>query len=89
MKIKKTNYKFPIAQVIEDNLTLPSIKKSISEDFGIKNCSINIFKNSKFIAMYNNWDEDKKNKFTKTIGGIVYFKKIKEYINSLEKGNQA
>lgn len=87
MKIKKVNYKFPIAQIIENNLTLPSIKRSISLDFGIRDLSIDSFKNSKFITMYNNWDEDRKNKFTKIIGGVVYFKKIKEYIDSLEKGS--
>jgi hypothetical protein len=87
MKNKKLNYNFPISQIIEGNLSTQSIQKSLKDNFGILKPSLISFKNPNFIKNYQNWDEDKKSKFIKTIGGVVYYGKIKNYLQDLINNN--
>jgi len=83
MKTKKINYNFSVDQIIEGNLSVQSIQKTLKDNFGILKPSLTIFKNPNFIRNYKNWDEVKKHQFIKTIGGIVYYGKIKKYINNI------
>ena len=87
MKIKKLNYNFPIAQIIEGNLSTQSIQKSLKDKFGILKPSLTTFNNPNFIKNYQNWDDNKKHQFIKTIGGVVYYGKIKNYLEELIKSN--
>lgn len=88
MKFKKINYNFSAAQIIENNLQVQTIQNCLKKDFGISSSNITFFKNPNFIKNYISWPEDKKAKFIKTIGGVVYFKKIKNYINNLINGDK-
>lgn len=88
MKIKKINYNFNIDEIIESNLAVQTIQKNLKNNFGILKPSINTFKNPNFIKNYKYWDADKKHKFIKTIGGVVYYGKIKNYLEELVKINE-
>lgn len=87
MKPKKINYSFSIDQIIEGNLSVQSIQKSLKDNFGILKPSVTIFKNPNFIKSYKNWDENKRHEFIKTIGGVVYYGKIKKYLNEIIGNN--
>ena len=87
MKAKKLNYNFPISEIIEGNLSTQSIQKSLKDNFGILKPSLTTFKNPNFIKNYENWDADKKHRFIKTIGGVVYYGKVKNYLDSLINTN--
>jgi len=87
MKIKKINYNFSVDQIIEGNLAIQSIQKNLKENFGISNPSVTIFKNPNFIKNYINWDQEKRHKFIKTLGGVVYYGKIKNYLEELIENN--
>jgi hypothetical protein len=84
MKTKKLNFTFSAEQIIESNLNLQSIQRSLKQEFGILNANIKIFSNPNFIKNYQFWDENKKNKFIKTIGGAVAYKKIKNFLENLD-----
>jgi len=83
MRSRKINYNFPVDKIIEGNLSIQSIQKSLKDNFGILKPSLTIFKNPNFINNYKNWDEGKKHQFIKTIGGVVYYGKIKKYLNDI------
>ena len=87
MRSKKLNYSFSIDQIIEGNLSVQSIQKSLKDNFGILKPSLTILKNPNFIKNYKNWDETKKHLFIKTIGGVVYYGKIKKYLNEIVENN--
>lgn len=87
MKAKKLNYNFSVDQIIEGNLSVQSIQKSLKDNFGILKPSVTILKNPNFIKNYKNWDETKKHLFIKTIGGVVYYGKIKKYLNEIVENN--
>jgi hypothetical protein len=89
MKSKRLNYNFGIDQIIESNLSVQTIQKDLKQIFGISNANLNTFKNPSFIRSYTNWDEGKKHQFIKTIGGVVYYGKIKKYLNDIIENNGA
>lgn len=87
MKYKRLNYNFDIDEIIEGNLSIQSIQKSLKDNFGILKPTLTTFKNPNFIKNYQNWNDEKKHNFIKTIGGVVYYGKIKNYLNSLMENN--
>jgi hypothetical protein len=87
MKTKRLNYNFSIDEIIEGNLSVQSIQKSLKDDFGILKPNLIALKKLNFIKNYKNWDNEKKHKFIKTIGGVVYYGKIKDYLNNLIENN--
>lgn len=87
MKIKKINYNFSIDQIIENSLSVQSIQKNLKDKFGISNPNVTIFKNPNFIKSYRAWNDDKKHLFIKTIGGVVYYGKIKKYLTEIVENN--
>jgi hypothetical protein len=66
-------------------LSVQSIQRSLTKDFGIKNPNYSNLTNSNFLKFYDSWNEEKRNKFIKTIGGVVYFSKIKNFLQKLER----
>lgn len=88
MKNKKINYNFSVDQIIENNLSMQTIQKNLKDDFGILNPNINIFKNNNFIQNYKSWDDNKKHKFIKIIGGVVYYGKIKNFLQKIIEGEK-
>jgi hypothetical protein len=87
MKSKRLNYSFPIDEIIEGNLCIQSIQKSLKDNFGILKPTLTTFKNPNFIKNYQNWNDEKKHNFIKTIGGVVYYGKIKNFLNNLVENN--
>lgn len=87
MRTKKINYNFSVDKIIEANLSVQSIQKNLKENFGINNPSVTIFKNPNFIKNYKNWDQEKRHKFIKTLGGVVYYGKIKNYLEGIIENN--
>ena len=87
MKSKRLNYNFSIDEIIEGNLSVQSIRKSLKDNFGILNPDLIALKKINFIKNYQNWNDEKKHNFIKTIGGVVYYGKIKNYLNSLMENN--
>ena len=75
----------PIEEIIQSNLSVQSIQRSLTKDFGIKNPNYSNLTNSSFLKFYDSWNEEKRNKFIKTIGGVVYFSKIKNFLQKLER----
>jgi len=84
MKPTKLSFVFSAEQIIESNLNLQSIQRSLKNDFGILNPTLKIFSNPNFVKNYQCWDENKKNKFIKTIGGPASYKKIKSFLEKIE-----
>jgi hypothetical protein len=84
MKPLTSNFIFSAEQIIESNLNLQSIQRSLKNDFGILNPTLKIFSNPNFVKNYQCWDESKKNKFIKTIGGQAAYKKIKSFLEKIE-----
>jgi len=87
MRTKKINYNFSVDKIIEANLSVQSIQKNLKENFGINNPSVTVLKNPNFIKNYRNWDQEKRHKFIKTLGGVVYYGKIKNYLEELIENN--
>lgn len=75
----------PIEKIIQSNLSVQSIQRSLTKDFGIKNPNYSNLTNYNFLKFYDSWNEEKRNKFIKTIGGVVYFSKIKNFLQKLER----
>lgn len=75
----------PIEKIIQSNLSVQSIQRSLTKDFGIKNPNYSNLTNFNFLKFYDSWNEEKRNKFIKTIGGVVYFSKIKNFLEKLER----
>lgn len=83
--MKKVLFKFSEKDIIKNNLELQTIQRSLKE-YGVLRPSFEVVTNSKFLsAYYDNWDKDKQNKFIFLLGGRVQFKKIKKYIESIER----
>jgi hypothetical protein len=64
---------------------MQTIQRELNK-FGIKNPSLNMFKNKNFLNQYGSWNEEKQNVFIKLIGGNANYKKTKGFIESLKVG---
>lgn len=84
---KKINFyqSIPIEKIIENNLSLQTIQRSLNKEFGVKNPNYKNLVNSNFLKFYDSWGQEKKDKFIKTIGGVVYFSKVKKFLENLER----
>lgn len=84
---KKVNFyqSIPIEKIIENNLSLQTIQRILTKDFGVKNPNYANLTSSNFLKFYDSWTEEKRNKFIKTIGGVVYFSKVKRFLENLER----
>jgi hypothetical protein len=80
MKKKKLN-NFNIAQVIEANTSLPSVKRALSSVF--KFSDISLLRNPKYIQYYKTWEESKRLDFIKLIGGPANLKKTKAFLDKI------
>lgn len=86
MKNKYNLYhSMPIEKIIENNLSIQSIQRCLAKDFNLKHPSYLALTSTNFLKAYDAWPEEKRNKFIKTIGGVVYFNKIKNFIENLQK----
>lgn len=86
--MKKNKYlAFPIDAIISANLQMQTIQRELYK-LGIRNPSLQILKDSRFLNQYNSWEEGKKNSFLKLIGGNANYKKTKNFIENLINGEK-
>lgn len=67
--IKTKRKKINILGIVNARLNLQSTQLLLDEQFGINLPSVRYLNTEKFKNLYNNWDEDKKDKFLNVIGG--------------------
>ena len=58
---------FPIETVIEGNLGLQTVNRTLQNDYKIYNPNVKLFTTEKFISSFNNWPNNKKENFIKII----------------------
>lgn len=81
MKRKFINFK--TEQIIQGNLEMPSIQKVLKDEFKIFNSYYSTITSDKFLKNYKNWPISRKDCFCKTIGGKVFFRKVKEMLENM------
>lgn len=79
--MKKKFFNYPIESIIEANLQLQTVQRSLSQQYKIFNPQVNTITCERFINLYSSWDEKKKSEFIITIGGKVNFKKVKYFFD--------
>ena len=77
MRMKRLN-NFSISQIIEANISLPSVKKDLEANYKFYNRSF--LNNPKYIQYFLSWDSEKRDNFIKLIGGKANFKKTKKFL---------
>jgi len=86
--MKKMFFKFSEEAVIRNNLELQTIQRSLKE-YGVLKPTFEVITNPNFLSKnYDRWNKDKQNKFISLLGGRVQFKKIKKYIESIERNKE-
>lgn len=86
--MKKIIFKFSEEAVIRNNLELQSIQRSLKE-YGVLRPTFEVVTNPNFLSKnYDRWDKEKQNKFISLLGGRVQFKKVKKYIESIERNKE-
>lgn len=83
--MKKIYFKYSEKDIIKSNLELQTIQRSL-RSYGIMNPTFEVVTSQNFLKnVYDNWDEEKRKGFINLLGGRVQFKKIKNYIESIER----
>ena len=86
--MKKIYFKFSEEAVIRNNLELQTIQRSLKE-YGVLKPTFEVVTNPNFLSRnYDRWDKEKQNKFISLLGGRVQFKKVKKYIESIERNKE-
>jgi len=86
--MKKMFFKFSEEAVIRNNLELQTIQRSLKE-YGVLKPAFEVVTNPSFLSKnYDKWNKEKQNKFISLLGGRVQFKKIKKYIESIERNKE-
>jgi hypothetical protein len=80
--MRKNIFNFSPESIIEANLNLQTVQRSLYNDYKIYNPKSETITSAKFICTYKNWDIKKREDFIKTIGGNGNFKKLKNYFES-------
>lgn len=79
--MKKRIFNFPAQSIIEANLNLQTIQRTLSQEYKIYSPKLETLVSDRFISMYKNWDEKRKENFVKTIAGKLNFKKVKFFFD--------
>lgn len=86
--MRKIIFKYSEEAVIRNNLELQTIQRSLKE-YGVLKPTFEVVTNPNFLSKnYDRWDKDKQNKFISLLGGRVQFKKVKKYIESIERNKE-
>lgn len=86
--MRKMIFKYSEESVIRNNLELQTIQRSLKE-YGVLKPTFEVVTNPNFLSKnYDRWDKEKQNKFISLLGGRVQFKKIKKYIESIERNKE-
>ena len=76
---------YPIDQIIQANLDLPTTQRILKNEYRIYNFNYHTITSPKFVSIHDNWAYSKKDKFYRILGGKVYFKKVKDLFNTKNK----
>jgi len=79
--MRKRIFNFPAQSIIEANLNLQTVQRSLSQEYKIYTPKLETLTSNKFISMYKTWDEKTKENFVKTIAGKLNFKKVKYFFD--------
>ena len=79
--MKRRIFDFTAQSIIEANLNLQTVQRSLSQEYKIYSPKLETLISDKFISMYKNWDEKRKEDFVKTIAGKLNFKKVKYFFD--------
>lgn len=86
--MRKMIFKYSEESVIRNNLELQTIQRSLKE-YGVLKPTFEVVTNPNFLSKnYDRWDKEKQNKFISLLGGRVQFKKVKKYIESIERNKE-
>lgn len=80
MKRNKSIFNFNIEDIIQANLSLQTIQRTLKSNFGLNQFDVRTVFNPKYINVYKSWDENKQKLFISTIGGKANFYKTKNFI---------
>ena len=80
MITNKNIFNFNIQDIIQANLALQTVQRTLKQSFGLNSFDVGTVFNPKYIHTYKSWPEDKKNLFISTIGGKANFSKTKNFI---------
>ena len=75
--MRKKIFNFDAESIIEANLNLQTIQRSLFQDYKIYNPKLETLTSDRFISIYKNWENKKRDDFVRTIAGKVNFKKVK------------
>jgi|694.fasta_scaffold05746_6 hypothetical protein len=79
--MRKLHFNFPVQSIIEANLNLQTIQRTLSKEYKIYSPKLETLVSDKFISMYKTWGEKRKEDFVKTIAGKLNFKKVKNFFD--------
>ena len=79
--MRKLRFNFPVQSIIEANLNLQTIQRTLSKEYKIYSPKLETLVSDKFISMYKTWGEKRKEDFVKTIAGKLNFKKVKNFFD--------
>lgn len=80
--MKKLKFDFPAQIIIENNLGLQSIQRTLSRDYKIYTPKLETLTSNKFISIYSAWDTKRKEDFVRTVAGKINFKKVKTFFDN-------
>ena len=80
--MKKLKFDFPAQIIIENNLGLQSIQRTLSRDYKIYTPKLETLTSNKFISIYSTWDTKRKEDFVRTVAGKINFKKVKTFFDN-------
>lgn len=86
--MKKLYFKYTEESIIKNNLELQSIQRSL-KDYGILKPTFDVVTSPNFLTKnYDRWTKEKQNNFLFLLGGRVHLKKVKQYIESIERNKE-
>lgn len=86
--MRKIIFKYAPEDIIKNNLNLQTVQRNLRQ-YGVLKPTFEVVTNPNFLTKnYDNWTIDKKNNFISLLGGRVQFKKIKKYIESIERNKE-
>lgn len=80
MRKNKSIFNFKIEDIIQANLSLQTVQRTLKSSFNLNHFDVQTVFNSKYINIYKSWDENKQKLFISTIGGKANFYKTKNFI---------
>lgn len=80
MRKNKSIFNFNIEDIIQANLSLQTVQRTLKSSFNLNHFDVQTVFNSKYINIYKSWDENKQKLFISTIGGKANFYKTKNFI---------